>query len=58
MQKKLGKTVFATMLIAGVGLSGVASAATAENSPQDFDLDQIIVTAQRYEKRCRCCGID
>lgn len=53
MGKKLILTrrVLAATTAAGMLLGGQAAGFAAEGEAQDFELDQIIVTAQRYEKR-------
>jgi vitamin B12 transporter len=49
-QMNLCKGVLVTMLLTGSILGQVTNAAAAEPNP-DFTLDQMIVTAQRYEKK-------
>lgn len=49
--KKLSKSVLMTMLITGViFVSGGSTVFAAESDTQSFTLDQMIVTATRYEK--------
>lgn len=50
-QTKLATAIFMTMLIAGSGICDVAGVFAAEDTTQKFAFDQIIVTAQRYEKK-------
>jgi vitamin B12 transporter len=56
MQRKvtkmnLSKAVLMTVLITGSGLFAVPSVSAAEEPTPNFLLDQMIVTAQRYEKK-------
>ncbi|MBP2663444.1 MAG: btuB 5, partial [Firmicutes bacterium] len=50
-QMNLSKAVLMTMLVTGSVLCDVVSVSAAEDPTLDFTLDQMIVTAQRYEKK-------
>lgn len=50
-QRILGKCVFVSMLVTGSILCDMPNIVAAEELTPDFTLDQIIVTAQRYEKK-------
>ncbi|EGO61933.1 TonB-dependent receptor plug domain-containing protein [Acetonema longum] len=47
----LTRKILAATAAAGMLLGGQAAGLAAEGEAQDFELDQVIVTAQRYEKR-------
>ncbi len=50
-KRKLSKGLLMTMLITGTILAGGTNVFAAESEPQSFTLDQMIVTATRYEKK-------
>ncbi|MDU4960795.1 MAG: TonB-dependent receptor [Sporomusaceae bacterium] len=47
----LTRQILVTMAITGTLFGGSSTSLAAEDDSQEFSLDQIIVTAQRYEKR-------
>lgn len=49
-EKKISKSIIMTMLITGTIFTGGSVVFASENDTQTFTLDQMIVTATRYEK--------